>query len=287
LSEARRAGCLTWDVFAQGWWRLVRRLVLGDSARDDAHTTDLLASLRRDANWSFLKPRRKSAREEFLRQVGQYVARAEPGSLASLVAEFGGDDRRVCPVEQVPQWLFAFDAAGMASFRTLALLDAHREVAAEVARQISGSEHHEIDRLSLLRACVLESLRLWPTTPAILRDTTRATSWYEGELPAGAAVLIFAPYFHRDDEKLPFADAFSPELWTAEGAKDPWPFMPFSAGPARCPGRELVLFTTSQLLCRLITRVRLTQAGARPLAARGPLPRTLSPFRLRFQIDDH
>jgi cytochrome P450 len=47
---------------------------------------------------------------------------------------------------------------------------------------------------------VLESLRLWPTTPTILRQTTAETRWNRDSTPAGTVVLIFAPFFHRSPE---------------------------------------------------------------------------------------
>ena len=37
-------GQLTWDTFNRGWWRLVRRVVLGQGARDDDALTDALDS---------------------------------------------------------------------------------------------------------------------------------------------------------------------------------------------------------------------------------------------------
>jgi hypothetical protein len=37
---------LSWDEFATCWWRAVRRVVLGDAARNDYALTDLLARLR-------------------------------------------------------------------------------------------------------------------------------------------------------------------------------------------------------------------------------------------------
>ena len=59
-------------------------------------------------------------------------------------------------------------------------------------------------------------------------------------MPAGTGILIFAPFFHRDDERLPYAHRFAPELWLK--AQDPvaWPLIPFSGGPVICPGRHLV-----------------------------------------------
>jgi hypothetical protein len=248
---------LGWDAFARGWWRLVRRIVLGEGALDDDELTDLLTRLRRDANWVFLKPRRTALRERFLARLRGHLERAEPGSLASLVASdpaAPGTD----PVGQVPQWLFAFDAAGMASFRALALL-------------VGRPERDP----SFLRASVLESLRLWPTTPAILRDTTEATRWAGGTLPAGAALVIFAPFFHRDFEG---ADAFRPGLWL-DGSEPP-AVVPFSAGPAMCPGRSLVLFVTTTVLSQLLQGRDLHGSSV----GSAPLPATLSPFRLRFSL---
>lgn len=44
------------------WYRIVRRIAFGDNARDDHDLTDMLGRLRKDANWSFLKPKRKKTR---------------------------------------------------------------------------------------------------------------------------------------------------------------------------------------------------------------------------------
>lgn len=138
--------------------------------------------------------------------------------------------------------------------------------------------------LPLLRACVLESLRLWPTTPAVLRDRTRVTTWKTGVLPAHTGILIFAPLFHRDDRRLPYADRFSPELWLRERTSEDWPLIPFSAGPAICPGRNLVLLVTSSMLAALLERHDLRLRPATRLDRRHPLPGTLDPFTLNFHV---
>jgi len=109
----------------------------------------------------------------------------------------------------------------------------------------------------------LESLRLWPTTPAILRDTTEETRWPNRIVERDAAVLIFAPFFHRDD-------------WT-EGRAKRWPLVPFSEGPAECPGRNLVLLTTSCLLARLIAAQAFHQAERHALRSDRPLARNAEP----------
>jgi cytochrome P450 len=282
LDRARAAGSLEWDLFARTWWRVVRRIVLGDGARDDERVTDDLARLRADANWGPLAPRRPRRRRAFLEQLRRYVARAEPGSLAAEVAASGADGA-VDAVQQIPQWLFAFDAAGMASYRTLALLDAHPAVTHEVRQEMASRADDTAGPGSLLRACVLESLRLWPTTPAILRDAITDTAWRDRILPAGTETVIFVPYFHRDERALAEADTFSPDLWFGDhpGAAA---VMPFSLGPGQCPGRSLVLLTTGLLLARMLAAATFTQSHSRPLRAVAPLPATFSPFRLRYTV---
>jgi cytochrome P450 len=266
---------LDWDRFATVWWRIVRRVVLGDSARDDDRLTDHLLRLRRDGNWSYLRPRRNEVRERFLAGLRSRLDKAEPGSLAQVVAETPAAPGTE-PHQQVPQWLFAFDAAAWATFRALALLGAHPDAARRVREELDGAPD-----LPYARASVLESLRLWPTTPAILRETHVDTTWRGKVLPAGASIMIFAPFFHRDETRLPEAHRFAPELWLRERTDADHPLVPFSGGPAMCPGRNFTLLVASQVLARL-TAAHDLEERTRPLDPGAPMPGTLDPFRLRF-----
>jgi cytochrome P450 len=271
-TAALDTGALDWDRFGAVWWPIVRRFVLGDSARDDTEITDLLRALRSDANWAYLKPRRTELRERFARRLRHYLAAAEPGSLAGLIADTPAP-AGVEPDQQVPHWLFAFDAAGMATFRALALLAAHPAEAERVRVEPAR-----------LRAAVLESVRLWPTTPAILRESTRATDWSGGTLPAGTTLLVLPPFYHRDRRTVPYADAFAPDVWLDGRADRAVALMPFSAGPGQCPGEDLVLLTTSTVLSALLGRFDVRPDDANPLDPPRPLPGTLNPFTLAFRL---
>ncbi|MCI2267013.1 cytochrome P450 [Sediminivirga luteola] len=315
LETADRAGSvLAWDEFKAAWYRVVRRVVLGDSAADDTELTDLMEKLRADGNWAFFKPVDTRARAELHSRLQAALDRAEPGSLAAFMAraDAGPDDS---PINQIPQWLFAFDPAGMATFRALALLAAHPERMAQARREVAARASESVSEqatgqasgpsggaagraagssgtaplkpLGLLRATVLESLRLWATTPMLLRQTTREVGFDHGVLPAGATVLIFAPFFHRDDRHVEVAHRFAPELWdpdrTAEaGAPVGWPLVPFSAGPGICPGRHLVLLLTSSFLARLIGDREIAVASHRLDPEH--LPSLLSNFALEFRL---
>jgi len=226
-TSARAAGCLTWTGFAGGWFRMVRRVVFGDGAAEDHELSRMTAALRPRANWAFLGPQRTGLRDRLLGRISAYLERAETDSLAAAMAT-----ALSAPAQQVPQWLFAFDPAGMATFRAMALLASHPDDARHVRAEMAGASRAE---MPFTRAVMLDSLRLWPTTPLILRETTEETHWRSGCLPASTGVIIFAPFFHRDTERLPYADRFVPELWMDDAARGDWPLVPFSEGPAECP----------------------------------------------------
>lgn len=290
LAGARHRGELDWDSFNAGWTRMVRRVVFGDGAAGDQAISDMIIELRQAANWAFMHPKKTGLRDRFLSRIQAYLDRAEPGSLAAVAASVP-KTADTAANQQVPQWLFAFDAAGMATFRALALLAAHPGQAARAREELRSHPGIERQYLPFLRATVLESLRLWPTTPAILRQTTRDTDWGGDTMPAGTGVLVFTPFFHRDDRRMACANRFAPELWLKDDkvrdAQDrDWPLVPFSSGPVTCPARNLVLMLTSVMLGALIDEhpdgkaLRLPQGRLDPAR----LPGTLDNYGLRFAL---
>lgn len=270
---------LDWNSFAAGWWRAVRRVVLGDRARDDHTLIEVLNQLRADANWAFLAPRRGDRQRDFQRRLRGHIHRAETGSLAALIAQRGPEN--VDAAEQVPHWLFAFDAAGMVAFRALALLATHPEQAGRAREEIAASDPVEPAVLPYVRGCVQESVRLWPTTPALLRDSLSGSG---SELPAGTGYFVYTPLFHRDPESVAHPHEFAPQDWLDGTAENTPALVPFSSGPGRCPGENLVLLVTSSLLASLLRRRTMRLSDERGLAPDRPLPSTLNNFELDFRM---
>lgn len=285
VSDATARGHLDAAQFRVAFTRLVRRLMFGERARDDETVTAQIHRLRKAANWSFLALPHRRLRDEFTERLYRYVEEPEPGTLAWALAEVPANGA-VDPVGQMPQWLFAFDAVSMALLRSLALLATH-----PAEFYAAAAESDPVETLSVrpyLRACVLESLRLWPTTPMILRDTVRDTVWGTGDdsfvIEKGAGLMIVTPAFHRDDDLLPFAHSFSPEIWL-DGTVMKYPqLVPFSGGPAECPGRNLVLFTASTLLAHLLSALDFRLTSTPTLSPDRPLPMTLDPFGVDFAV---
>ncbi|MFE1467079.1 MULTISPECIES: cytochrome P450 [Nocardiopsis] len=296
LRLALRSGeVLDWRRFADSFHAMARRVVFGSFAAQDRRTTELLHTLRSRANWAYAAPADHAAREEFLGRVRANIERAAPGSLAArLVAgsaaaksaagcPHGGDGQGadVHPEDQVAHWLFAFDAAAVAAFRSLALLTSLSPGAHAAREEADGREGLD---LPLLRATVRESVRLWPTTLMVIRESTRETAWREEVFEAGTAFLVVSSYFHRDSSRLPYADAFEPEVWLDGRAEAEPGIVPFSYGPAGCAARDLVPLTVSLFLRALLRGRNLTRVDAGgPLPASG-LPASLNHFALRFSL---
>jgi hypothetical protein len=278
LDSVAGTGALDWDSFNAAWHNAVRRICFGADARDDTELTAMLARLRKDANWSGLKPRRSGLRVEFLQHVQARIDFSPPGSLAHIMQN---QPVAAAPLGQVPQWLFAFETAGIVTFKALALLSTHPEHAAMARQQLLGDLSGGRD-LPYLRAVMLESARLWPGTPMILRQSTAQVTWENGTMPAGCGVLIYVPYFHRDNRTLAQADTFNPGLWLEGGDQEEWGVVPFSAGPANCPGRQLVLLLGSAMLSHLLLNPALVLETPHRLDPGRPLPGTLNHFELRF-----
>lgn len=271
---------LTWEAFITAWYASVRRIVLGDSARQDHELTDVLAKLRAAGNWGFFHPGRERLRAHFHRLLDGYLRRAEPGSLASLVAS-ASTTQRAAPADQVAHWLFAFDPGGMATLRALALLASHPGQAERARQEMQqGADPHR----PLLRASILEALRLWPTTPVILRETTAETEWGGRVMPSNTNVIVFAPYFHRDDENLEYAHRFEPDLWLQDDPGGRWALIPFSGGAGICPGRHLVTMLGSAMLAAIMRGRTVKLQVPKGLGPDQALPGTLDNYSLRFSL---
>ncbi|ESR26060.1 cytochrome P450 [Lutibaculum baratangense] len=283
MANVAPAGELGWDDFVASWGRIVRRVIFGDGAADDTALSDMMTSLRSRANWAFLAPKDRTMRARFHQRVQDHLDRAESGSLAETIARTP-QEPETAPSHQVAQWLFAFGPAGMATARALVLLASHR--AAEARARDEAADRAATEKLDLpfLRATILESLRLWPTTPAVLRQTTRDTQWDAGTMPAGTGVFIYAPFFHRDDENLPFAHRFEPDIWLNPQRQGDWPLIPFSGGPAICPARNLVPTVGSLMLAELLSASGFELVQPDTLHPDHPLPGTLDNFALRFRL---
>lgn len=251
------------------WERVARRCVYGDGAAADEELTRLLTAVTRAGRRrAHRRGRRSLRRREILS--GRYDARlidhlrrAEPGSLAGLIARAPDAESR--GLMQAAFWLMGFGVAASALTHTLALLAAHPP-----HRKAARSDP------DYLRACLHEGMRLWPAVPALARVTTADTSWYGTTLPAGRTVLIPVAA-HQRNPRLPYANTFAPEIWLDGTAASEWWAQP------PCAGVHLTVTIGTAFLSAILRDARPKPVG-RVLSPHRPLPHSLNLSRLRVTM---
>ena len=272
----------TWDDFDGFFARMMRRIIFGEAARDDAEVTDWLRNMMRESN-NPLGHAKSRYFDPFYERVRKYLGAAEPGSLAALCAQTPSTAETKLE-NQVPHWMFAmWETLGTNTLRALALILAH-----PVAEQHARWEMADADLataggiagLKYLEGCVQEAMRLWPTTPMLVRETVVQPLIRGEAVPTGTQVLILNSFNHRDRERYAWADSFAPERWLG-GTPNPL-FNHLSSGRQVCAGKDLALFLAKAVLATLLSSGDFTLIKPK-LDLKRPLPYAYDYFSVRFE----
>jgi cytochrome P450 len=124
--------------------------------------------------------------------------------------------------------------------------------------------YDKVKHLPYLRACLDESLRLFPPTPHGLgRETPAEGSVILDEfIPGGTSVSMAAFIAHRDESIFPNADKYIPERWLGEKGKELQPyFLAFSAGARGCIGRNISYLEQTVALASVLHRYNFALAS--------------------------
>jgi cytochrome P450 len=272
--------------------RINRRIVLGDAAADDTELSDEHSRLREDGNWLGLKVwnrgRDARLRASMDQRIRGYVDAAEPGTLVSLFPS-APQAHETDPNGQVPFWLMALDAVRTVVANALALLATHPAARAEALAEVAAADATHgggavagLADLRFVRACVQESVRLWPAAPTLVRRTTTPTEWLGTTVPAGTRVLIPAAAFHRA-RRFPYANRLAPEIWLDGSGDSDWSFNLFSRGGAQCAGRNLALILATASLAELLRQAEFELLEP-TLSPNRPLPYAINPLTTRFAV---
>ncbi|XP_014514276.1 carotene epsilon-monooxygenase, chloroplastic [Vigna radiata var. radiata] len=119
----------------------------------------------------------------------------------------------------------------------------------EVDRVLQGRRpaYEDIKNLKFLTHCIIESLRLYPHPPVLIRRAQ-----VPDELPgsykvnAGQDIMISVYNIHRSSEVWDRAEEFMPERFDLDGpvpneTNTDFRFIPFSGGPRKCVGDQFAL----------------------------------------------
>ena len=279
-----RTGALEFSDWEAMFDHIALRVVFGDAAREDQELTDLLEELMGQANRLVgLGP--NDDFYEFYGRLERKLKDPDPESLVGRIAEARQTDlTRV--VHQIPHWMFATrDTLATNAYRALTAIAASPEVERRVRDELEAADLSEPEALSRLRyfeGCLSEAMRLWPTTPLLVRETTREVTLAGQRLDEGTQVMIVNTFNHRDPQTVEDADRFWPERW--EGAARDYRFNHLSNGSQDCPGGPLVYLLGKAVLGHVLVQydVELVRPA---LDLSRPLPYMLDHFETQFKLE--
>jgi len=273
---------LYWSHFDRLFKTITLQVIFGTLAKSDAGLTDRLEVMMRESNRIFLLGKSREF-DGFYTAIRSFLAKPQPESL-SFKCRHAPSTTNTKIENQIPHWMFAMMETLAANMvRTLALIVSHPAVESRVRGELRDRtvlSPADVDSLRYLEGCVQEGMRLWPTTPFLVRQTIQEDLLADRKIPAKTQVLIMNNFNHRDWETVPFADKFNPDFWLKTNAD--YRFNHLSNGTQVCAGKNLAFFIAKGVLATFLRtgRYALTRP---PLHPDKPIPYAYNEFRVEFE----
>ncbi|KND04552.1 uncharacterized protein SPPG_00277 [Spizellomyces punctatus DAOM BR117] len=146
-------------------------------------------------------------------------------------------------------------------------------------------EHDELGKLPFTTMFVKECLRMYPPVPLISRRLPATfqipntpTLPSSIPVPEGGQCDMFIYALHHDPTLWPNPSEFDPYRFTPENSagRDPYAFVPFSAGPRNCIGQNFAMGELKTVTARVLKRFELVEE-------KGFEPKPLFRFVLRSE----
>ncbi len=253
-------GDLKWPFFERLFMRVTMRIVFGNQALHDTGLVEALDQLMFQANrLLFLK--RNPRFERLYGQIDKYLNSPEPNTLAALCRDVLAKTPttpwltrdKVDVASQMPHWLFAMkDTLALNTAACLALLADHPEACASARAEVQAwnGTADGLASAKHLEACVEEAMRLWPTTPMLVRECIIPDILADEVLVPGTQVIIWNSSNHRNPEAYPDASQFRPGRW--RGPQFGTWFNHLSSSTQACAGKDLALLIAKGILAGLL-----------------------------------
>jgi cytochrome P450 len=180
------------------------------------------------------------------------------------------------------------ETTAMALGWALYLLDLHprveQRVAAELHAVLGGRlpTAEDVDRLTVTRRVVEETLRLYPPAHSLTRIALGPDRLGDVPVPKGAMVMISTWLMHRNPRLWDDPERFDPDRFDPDRAGPPrsrYSYLPFGAGPRVCVGAAFAMQEILVVLATILQRWRVRMAPGHPIE-----PVALITLRPRFGL---
>uniref|UniRef100_A0A8C5LS84 unspecific monooxygenase n=1 Tax=Leptobrachium leishanense TaxID=445787 RepID=A0A8C5LS84_9ANUR len=165
--------------------------------------------------------------------------------------------------EEVDTFMFeGHDTTAAALNWSLFLLGSHPEAQKKVHEELDETfgqsdrpvTMDDLKKLRYLEAVIKEALRIYPSVPFFARTITEDCTIRGFKVPKGVNVVIVPYALHRDPEFFPEPEEFRPERFFPENAsgRNPYAYIPFSAGLRNCIGQKFALMEEKVVLASIL-----------------------------------
>ncbi|XP_043669496.1 cytochrome P450 4d2-like isoform X2 [Vespula pensylvanica] len=165
--------------------------------------------------------------------------------------------------EEVDTFMFAgHDTTAMALVFALLLFAKHKDVQQGIRDEVNTVMQQEgykltisvLREFSYLERCIKESLRLYPSVHIISRYISQDLQLKKYLVPAGSTCHVSIHSLHRNPEYWPNPDVFDPDRFLPENVKgrNPYSYIPFSAGLRNCIGQRFAMFEIKLMIAYIL-----------------------------------
>ncbi|KYN45369.1 Cytochrome P450 4C1 [Trachymyrmex septentrionalis] len=169
---------------------------------------------------------------------------------------------------QVDTFMFeGHDTTAVAITWTLFLLGnnlEHQEKVHEELEEIFGDSEvpasvKELSQLKYLERVIKETLRIFPSVPLIMRELEEDVKIDHYTLLKGTSVTLAILLTHRNPAVWPDPLKFDPDRFLPENSqnRNPYAYIPFSAGPRNCIGQRFALLEEKTVLTAILRKWRV------------------------------
>jgi len=120
----------------------------------------------------------------------------------------------------------------------------------------------DLASMRYIELCLKEGLRLYQSVPIISRTLGEDLVVGGNLIPAGTNAIMLPFLIHRDPEIFPDPDSFQPERFLQENIskRNPYSYVPFSAGPRNCIGQKFAMMEEKVLVSSVLRKYNLNSS---------------------------
>ena len=124
----------------------------------------------------------------------------------------------------------------------------------------------DLDKMKYTKACIQESMRLTPTTSAMVRVLPNDIELRGHHIPSGTMMFWQHSIINYDERLFSNAEKYIPERWIENKRQiHPFAYRPFSHGPRMCIGKRFAELELQVALHNIISNFEIEWMNSQPL----------------------